>query len=113
MSTKCLETNSKEKKLSDEKHELIERMEKKIEILREDQSDVVKELSENKTELERIVSEVREIGGLADADKLVTHIKELESLTKLMTVLSVRLKITESKLMMIKDETEKVFKDFF
>merc|ERR1711915_886301 len=68
-----------------------------------------KELSENKTELDSIVSEVREIGGLADADKLVTHIKELESLTKLMTVLTVRLKITESKMTMIKDETEKDF----
>ena len=87
---------------------MLERMQSKVDLLKEDQHEIVNELTENSAEIENIVEKVRNEGNLADADKLKLHIDELESVTSLITVLKVRLKTTENKLEVTKDSKEKV-----
>ena len=80
-------------------------MQKKVAILNDDN----KELSENKCDLDAVVTKVEELGSMADVDKLKVHIKELESVTRLLTVLKVRVQTAENKLKIAKD-VEKVRK---
>ena len=54
-----------------------------------------------------VVATVEELGSMADGDKLKVHIKELESVTRLLTVLKVRLETAENKLKIARD-VEKV-----
>ena len=67
-------------------------------ILNDDKMDILKELSENKCDLDAVVATVEELGIMADVDKLQVHIKELESVTRLLTVLKVRVETAENKL---------------
>ena len=87
---------------------MLEWMQSKVDLLKEDHHEIVNELTENSAEIENIVEKVRNEGNLADADKLKLHIDELESVTSLITVLKVRLKTTENKLEVTKDSKEKV-----
>jgi len=98
-----------EENLRKERKQLLERMQSKVDLLKEDQHEIVNELTENSAEIENIVEKVRNEGNLADADKLKLHIDELESVTSLITVLKVRLKTTENKLEVTKDSKEKEF----
>ena len=84
-------------------------MQKKVAILNDDKIDILKELSENKCDLDAVVTTVEELGSMADVDKLQVHIKELESVTRLLTVLKVRLETAENKLKIARD-VEKVRK---
>jgi hypothetical protein len=82
-------------------------MQKKVEILNGDKMDILNELSENKCDLDAVVSKVEELGSMADVNKLKVHIKELESVTRLLTVLKVRLETAENKMKIARD-VEKV-----
>eukprot|EP00090_Calanus_glacialis_P018758 TRINITY_DN29086_c0_g1_i1.p1 TRINITY_DN29086_c0_g1~~TRINITY_DN29086_c0_g1_i1.p1 ORF type:complete len:169 (+),score=45.31 TRINITY_DN29086_c0_g1_i1:232-738(+) len=78
-------------------------MKKKVDILNDDKMDILKELSENKCDLDAVVTTVEELGSMADVDKLKVHIKELESVTRLLTVLKVRVETAENKLKIARD----------
>ena len=73
-------------------------MQKKVDILNDDKMDLLKELSEIKCDLDGLVTLVEELGSMADVDKLKVHIKELESVTRLLTVMKVRMETAENKL---------------
>jgi len=98
----------RESNLCNEKHELLERMKKKIKILEEDKQEIEGELIENEQDLNRIVAMVEDHGSIVDADKLKVHIKELESVTRLKTVLTVREESAETKIKITTDASEKV-----
>ena len=91
-----------------ERKELLERMQKNVNFLKEDQKEILNELSENSNQIEKILEQIRLEGSLVDADKLKLHIDELESVTSLLTVLKVRLKTAENKLDVTKDLKDKV-----
>jgi hypothetical protein len=97
------------KNVREEKYELIHRMPKKVDILNDDKIDILKELSENQCDLVAVVTLVEELGSMADVDKLQVHIKGLESVTRLLTVLNVRIETAENKLKIARD-VEKVRK---
>ena len=78
------------KDLREEKYELMHRMKNKVYILNDDKIEILKELSENKCDLDAVVTIVEELGSMADVDKLKVHIKELESVIRLSTLLKVR-----------------------
>ena len=103
------EIKERGKDLREVKYELILRMKKKVNILNDDKIEILKELSENKCDLDAVVTTVEELGIMADVDKLKVHIKELESLTRLLTVLKVRVETAENKLKIARD-VEKVRK---
>ena len=103
------EIEDRGKDLREEKYELIHRMQKNVAILNDDKIDILKELSENKCDLDAVVTTVEELGSMADVDKLQVHIKELESVTRLLTVLKVRVETAENKLKIARD-VEKVRK---
>ena len=86
-------------------------MQKNVNFLKEDQKEILNELSENSNQIEKILEQIRLEGSLADADKLKLHIDELESVTSLLTVLKVRLKTAENKLDVTKDLKDKVIID--
>ena len=86
------------KYLREKKYELILRMKKKVDILNDDKIEILKELSESKRDIDAVVTTVKEFGSMADVDKLQVHIKELESVTRLLTVLKVRMETAENKL---------------
>merc|ERR1719477_315178 len=58
-------------------------------------------------DLNRIVAIVEDHGSMIDADKLKVHIKELESVTRLKTVLTVREETAQTKMKITTDVTEK------
>merc|ERR1712029_743666 len=97
------------KNLIKERKELLERMQKNVNFLKEDQKEILNELSENSNQIEKILDQIRLEGSLVDADKLKLHIDELESVTSLLTVLKVRLKTAENKLDVTKDFKDKEY----
>ena len=97
-----------EKNLLRERNELIVRMQKKVNFLKEDQAEIRRDLDDNGGVVSDIIERVKLEGSIIDADKLQLHIDELESVTSLMTVLRVRLKTTENKVEVTKDQREKV-----
>jgi len=96
-----------EKNLLRERNELIVRMQKKVNFLKEDQAEIRRDLEDNGGVISDIIQRVKLDGSIIDADKLQLHIDELESVTNLMTVLRVRLKTTENKIEVTKDQREK------
>jgi len=98
-----------EKNLLRERNELIVRMQKKVNFLKEDQAEIRRDLDDNGGIVSDIIERVKLEGSIIDADKLQLHIDELESVTNLMTVLRVRLKTTENKIEVTKDQREKDF----
>ena len=128
--------HSREATLRAESLELLGRMSKKVNLLKEDQLDIQRELADNKTTISSIINSVRDLGNLVDADKLKVrntriylifiatpshwssyierhftfevHIEELDSITSLMTVLRVRLKSSQNKAEVTRDPREKV-----
>jgi len=99
--------HSREKTLRAESQELLGRMRKKVELLKEDKIDIQTELTDNTTNITSIITTVRSLGNMVDADKLKVHIEELDSITSLMTVLRVRLKSTQKKAELTRDNREK------
>ena len=97
-----------EKNLHRERNELIVRMQKKVNLLNEDQAEIKSDLDSNSTVVSDFIEKVKSEGNIIDADKLRLHVDELESVTSLMTVLRVRLKTTENKLEVTKDQRDKV-----
>ena len=97
-----------EKNLHKERNELIVRMQKKVNFLKEDQAEIKSDLDANSSVVSDFVEKVKSVGNMIDADKLRLHVDELESVTSLMTVLRVRLKTTENKLEVTKDQRDKV-----
>ena len=97
-----------EKNLHRERTELIVRMQKKVNLLKEDQAEIKSDLDTNSTVVSDFIEKVKSDGNIIDADKLRLHVDELESVTSLMTVLRVRLKTTENKLEVTKDQRDKV-----
>ena len=87
----------------------MHRKKNKVDILNDDKMDILKELSENKCDLDAVVTTVEELGSMPDVDKLKVHIKELESVTRLLTVLKVRMETAGNKLKIATD-VEKVRK---
>merc|ERR1711990_524588 len=98
---------SREKTLRAESQELLGRMRKKVELLKEDKVDIQTELADNTTTITTIIDTVRSLGNMGDADKLKVHIEELDSITSLMTVLRVRLKSNQNKAELTRDPREK------
>jgi len=98
-----------EKNLIKERKELLERMQKNVNFLKEDQTEILNELSENSQQIRKILEQIRVEGSIIDADKLKLHIDELESVTSLLTVLKVRLKAAENKLEVTKDSKDKEY----
>jgi len=99
--------NSREKTLRAESQELLGRMRKKVELLKEDKVDIQTELTDNTTNIITIIETVRSLGNIVDADKLKIHTEELDSITSLMTVLRVRLKSNQNKAELTRDSREK------
>jgi len=99
--------HSREKTLRAESQELLGRMRKKVELLKEDKVDIQTELTDNTTNITTIIDTVRSLGNMVDADKLKVHIEELDSITSLMTVLRVRLKSNQNKAELTRDPREK------
>jgi len=99
---------SREKTLRAESQELLGRMRKKVELLKEDKVDIQTELRDNTSSIASIIDTVRSLGNMLDADKLKVHIEELDSITSLMTVLRVRLKSNQNKAELTRDPREKV-----
>jgi len=97
-----------EKNLHKERNELIVRMQKKVNLLKEDQAEIKSDLDANSSVVSDFIEKVKSNGNIIDADKLRLHVDELESVTSLMTVLRVRLKTTENKLEVTKDQRDKV-----
>ena len=97
-----------EKNLHRERTELIVRMQKKVNLLKEDQAEIKSDLDTNSSVVNDFIEKVKSDGNIIDADKLRLHVDELESVTSLMTVLRVRLKTTENKLEVTKDQRDKV-----
>ena len=62
--------HSREATLRAESLELLGRMSKKVNLLKEDQLDIQRELADNKTTISNIINSVRDLGNLVDADKL-------------------------------------------
>ena len=62
--------NSREKTLRAESQELLGRMRKKVELLKEDKVDIQTELTDNTTNITAIIDTVRSLGNMVDADKL-------------------------------------------
>ena len=83
-------------------------MQKKVNLLQEDQAEIKSDLDTNSGVVSDFIEKVKSEGNIIDADKLRLHVDELESVTSLMTVLSVRLKTTENKLEVTKDQRDKV-----
>lgn len=98
---------SREKTLRAESQELLGRMRKKVELLKEDKVDIQTELTDNTSSITNIIDTVRSLGNMLDADKLKVHIEELDSITSLMTVLRVRLKSNQNKAELTRDPREK------
>ena len=61
---------SREKTLRAESQELLGRMRKKVELLKEDKIDIQTELADNTTNITTIIITVRSLGNMVDADKL-------------------------------------------
>ena len=97
-----------EKNLHRERTELIVRMQRKVNLLKEDQAEIKSDLDINSSVVSDFIEKVKSDGNIIDADKLRLHVDELESVTSLMTVLRVRLKTTENKLEVTKDQRDKV-----
>ena len=98
-----------EKNLDRERTELIVRMQRKVNLLKEDQAEIKTDLDTNSSVVSDLIEKVKSDGNIIDADKLRLHVDELESVTSLMTVLRVRLKTTENKLEVTKDQRDKVY----
>lgn len=98
-----------EKNLHKERNELIVRMQKKVNLLKEDQAEIKSDLDANSSVVSDFIEKVKSEGNMIDADKLRLHVDELESVTSLMTVLRVRLKTTENKLEVTKDQRDKEY----
>lgn len=98
-----------EKNLHRERNELIVRMQKKVNLLQEDQAEIKSDLDTNSRVVSDFIEKVKSEGNMIDADKLRLHVDELESVTSLMTVLRVRLKTTENKLEVTKDQRDKEY----
>ena len=62
--------NSREKTLRAESQELLGRMRKKVELLKEDKMDIETEMTDNTTNIKAIIDTVRSLGNMVDADKL-------------------------------------------
>jgi len=98
-----------EKNLHRERTELIVRMQRKVNLLKEDQAEIKTDLDTNSSVVSDFIEKVKSDGNIIDADKLRLHVDELESVTSLMTVLRVRLKTTENKLEVTKDQRDKEY----
>ena len=66
--------NSREKTLRAESQELLGRMRKKVELLKEDKVDIQTELTDNTTNIITIIETVRSLGNIVDADKLKVNL---------------------------------------
>ena len=62
--------HSREKTLRAESQELLGRMRKKVELLKEDKVDIQTELTDKTTNITTIIETVRSLGNMVDADKL-------------------------------------------
>ena len=62
--------HSREKTLRAESQELLGRMRKKVELLKEDKVDIQTELTDNTANVTTIINTVRSLGNMVDADKL-------------------------------------------
>ena len=62
--------HSREKTLRAESQELLGRMRKKVELLKEDKIDIQTELTDNTANITSIITTVRSLGNMVDADKL-------------------------------------------
>ena len=62
--------HSREKTLRAESQELLRRMRKKVELLKEDKVDIQTELRDNTSSIATIIDTVRSLGNMLDADKL-------------------------------------------
>ena len=96
------------KNLMKEKEELLFRMQNNVNLLQDSLAEILSEIQDNSQHLESIVKKIRLDGGIVEADKLKLHIDELDSVTLLKTVLSVRLKTTQNKLELSKELKEMV-----
>merc|ERR1711879_1123857 len=74
-----------EKNLLRERNELIVRMQKKENFLKEDQAEIRRDLDDNGGVISDIIQRVKLEGSIIDADKLQLHIDELERVTNLTT----------------------------
>lgn len=97
------------KNLMKEKEELLFRMQNNVNLLQDSLAEILSEIQDNSQHLESIVKKIRLDGGIVEADKLKLHIDELDSVTLLKTVLSVRLKTTQNKLELSKELKEMEF----
>ena len=57
-----------------ESQELLGRMRKKVELLKEDKVDIQTELTDNTTNIITIIETVRSLGNIVDADKLKVNL---------------------------------------
>ena len=80
----------------------------KIAILEGDKQGIKNEILENEKDLQDIVTIVEKQGSMADADKLKVHVKEVESVTRLRTVLLVREETAQQKIKVTMDAKDKV-----
>jgi len=100
--------NVPKKNLSVQKNELVKRLKNKIAILEGDKQGIKNEILENEKDLQDIVTIVEKQGSMADADKLKVHVKEVESVTRLRTVLLVREETAQQKIKVTMDAKDKV-----
>ena len=91
-----------------EREELLTRMQNNVNLLQDSLSEINSEIQDNSHYLESFINKIRLDGGIVEADKLKLHVDELDSVTLLKTVLSVRLKTTQNKLELSKELKETV-----
>merc|ERR1711915_290604 len=97
------------KNLMKEREELLTRMQNNVNLLQDSLSEIKSEIQDNSHYLESFINKIRLDGGIVEADKLKLHMDELDSVTLLKTVLSVRLKTTQNKLELSKELKETEF----
>jgi len=95
--------------LMKEREELLTRMQNNVNLLQDSLSEINSEIQDNSHYLESFINKIRLDGGIVEADKLKLHMDELDSVTLLKTVLSVRLKTTQNKLELSKELKETEF----
>jgi len=95
--------------LMKEREELLTRMQNNVNLLQDSLSEIKSEIQDNSHYLESFINKIRLDGGIVEADKLKLHMDELDSVTLLKTVLSVRLKTTQNKLELSKELKETEF----
>jgi protein Shroom len=90
------------------KENLIERLCRKVKILKEEKDELDNDDVENEKEGMRIVGVLKQIGTLSEVDKLEVHMRESGSITNLLLFLRSKLETTESMLQTGADNVDKV-----